>query len=280
MRCGLQMAQNRGDACSRNRVLTIGHQFEKPFHLSRLHCDQQRVFDKTCRLLFRKWRLTAKPNSSAYGDFVSDIIIQSSPLAPEAQPLLESLIREYDRLYGAGSRPGGARAEVFRYPASAFAPPLGDFLLLQRNGQLIAGGAFMSHDDETAEIKRVWTHPDHRRQGLAKRVVAALEDSAARQGYTRAYLTTGFRQPEAASLYVTLGYRPLFDVKAEPALYRSLAFEKLIGARSGQTSTTPQYEPAVSFEEATARMTAVKADQEARIAARLDRAHHRGGVTL
>lgn len=200
---------------------------------------------------------------------MSDIIIHSSPLAPEAQPLVEGLIGEYDGRYGDLSRPGGARAELFRYPPQAFAPPFGDFLLLRRGGETIAGGAFMSHDDETAEVKRVWTRGDLRRQGLARRIVLALEESAAAQGYTRVYLTTGFRQPEATTLYRSLGYRPLFDPTADPELYRSLSFEKHIGAKAGQPGRSPVLKPATSFADATARVTALKARQESRIAARL-----------
>ncbi|MFT4185201.1 MAG: GNAT family N-acetyltransferase [Rhizobium sp.] len=200
---------------------------------------------------------------------MSDVIIRSSSAAPEAQPLLEALIGEYDGRYGVAGRPGGARTEVFRYPPQAFAPPLGDFLLLLRDGETIAGGAFMSHDDETAELKRIWTRGDLRRQGLARRIVIALEESAASQGYTRAYLSTGFRQPEATALYLSLGYRPLFDPEADPALYRSLPFEKHIGAKAGQPATSPIREPAASFEEATARVTAIKTEQEAKISARL-----------
>lgn len=200
---------------------------------------------------------------------MSDVIIRSSSAAPEAQPLLEALIGEYDSRYGATGRPGGARTEILRYPPQAFAPPLGDFLLLLRDGETIAGGAFMSHDDETAELKRIWTHSDLRRQGLARRIVIALEESAASQGYTRAYLSTGFRQPEATALYLSLGYRPLFDPKADPALYRSLPFEKHIGAKAGQPGTSPIREPAASFEDATARVTAIKTEQEAKISARL-----------
>lgn len=202
---------------------------------------------------------------------MSDILLHTSPLAPEAQPLVEGLIGEYDGRYGDLSRPGGARAELLRYPPRAFAPPIGDFLLLRRHGETIAGGAFMSHDDETAEVKRVWTRGDLRRQGLARRIMLALEESAAALGYTRVYLTTGFRQPEATALYLSLGYRPLFDPRADPALYRSLPFEKHIGAKAGQTGTSPIPRPAASFEEATARVTALKAQQEARITARLAR---------
>ena len=200
---------------------------------------------------------------------MTDIIVRSSLPDPAAQPLIEGLIDEYDGRYGAVSRPGGARTEIMRYPLALFAPPLGDFLLLLRDGQTIAGGAFMSHDDETAELKRIWTHPELRRQGLARRIVTALEESAAELGYSRAYLSTGFRQPEAVALYISLGYRPLFDTTVDPAFYRSLPFEKHIGEKAGRAGSSPVYPPASSFEEATARVTELKAEQEEKIRARL-----------
>lgn len=200
-----------------------------------------------------------------------DVIIRSTLLDPSTQPLIEGLISEYDGRYGAASRPGGARAEIFRYPDGINTPPLGDFLLLQRDGRTIAGGAFMSHDDETAEIKRIWTDPSLRRQGLARRIMVALEESAANLGYTRAYLSTGFRQPEAVGLYLSLGYRPLFEIDVDPSLYRSLPFEKHIGAKAGQQPATPVYPPAASLEEATERVKALKAGQETRILERLAR---------
>lgn len=197
-----------------------------------------------------------------------DVIIHSSLLHPLTQPLIEGLISEYDGRYGATDRPGGARGEIFRYPEGLYSPPLGDLLLVQRDGRTIAGGAFMSHDDETAEIKRIWTDPSLRRQGLARTIMSALEESAAALGYTRTYLSTGFRQPEAVALYLSLGYRPLFDPAADPHLYRSLPFEKHIGARAGHRGSTPVYSPAASFEEATARVKALKEGQEAKILAR------------
>lgn len=200
---------------------------------------------------------------------MSDTIIHSSPLANEAQALLDGLVAESVRRYASQNRPGGPRAEIDRYPPQAFVPPLGDFLLLRRDGETIAGGAFMSHDDETAEIKRIWTHPDLRRQGLARRIVLALEERAAELGYTRVYLTTGFRQPEAVALYVALGYRPLFDLDANPELFRSLPFEKHIGARAGQPGTSPVRKAAISIEAATAEVEAIKAAQAEKIHARL-----------
>jgi GNAT superfamily N-acetyltransferase len=199
---------------------------------------------------------------------MTETIIHSHLLEPPAQAVLDGLLAESTRRYGA-NRPGGARAELDRYPPAAFVPPVGDFLVLLRDGVAIAGGAFMSHDDETVEIKRVWSHPELRRQGLARRIMAALEERAAALGYTRAYLTTGYLQPEAIALYRTLGFRPLFDVAADPARYRSLPFEKHIGARAGQPGSAPLRRLAASFEEASADVAAIKAAQERKILARL-----------
>ncbi len=84
----------------------------------------------------------------------------------------------------------------------------------------------MRYDDVTAEFKRIWTHSDLRRQGLARKVLKELEAQAHRQGYKRVYLTTGFRQPEAKELYLRNGYTALFDVSADPEIYGTLPFEK------------------------------------------------------
>lgn len=190
---------------------------------------------------------------------MTDRIIHSSPLDPAARPLVEDLIREYDRRYGTLFSEGGARDELFRYPPEAFAAPYGAFILVQRDGETIGGGAFMRFDPETAELKRIWTRGDLRRQGLARQIVVALEDHAAQLGYTRLYLTTGFRQPEAQGLYLSLGYRPLFDPKVAPELYGTLPFEKHIGRLAGQSGTTPLREPAATPEEAFAAVAARKA---------------------
>ncbi len=206
-----------------------------------------------------------------------DVFIQSSLHHPLARPLVEGVIAEHAARNG---RPDAARSEVFRYPEELYFAPLGNFLLVQRDGQTIAGGAFMSHDDETVEIKRVWTDPSARRQGLARAVMSALEESAAALGYTRSYLTTGFRRPEAIALYLHIGYRPLFDPSADPLLYRTLPFEKHIGAKAGQAGTTPIYHPAASFEAAEERGKAIKAEQEKSILARLARHKARSKAAL
>ncbi|QNK66972.1 GNAT family N-acetyltransferase [Variovorax sp. PAMC26660] len=157
---------------------------------------------------------------------MSEQFLYTTPLDPRAKPLIEGLTFEYDSRYGDVLREPGAPREIDRYPAEVFAPPHGNFVLLLRDGIAIGGGAFMRHDERTAELKRVWTHSDLRRQGLASKVLLELEAQVLRQGYERIYLTTGFRQPEAVGLYRGHGYTALFDEVADPETPRKLPFEK------------------------------------------------------
>lgn len=155
-------------------------------------------------------------------------IIDTTPLDPIAQPLLDALEIEYTTRYRE-FRPAGATArsdEMARYPASLFAPPEGAFIVIVRDGETVGGGAFKRFDSTTAELKRIWTHASERRQGLARRVLQELEARALRQGYRRVYLTTGFRQPEAAGLYGSSGYEPLFDRSIAPEIHFRLPFGK------------------------------------------------------
>ena len=142
---------------------------------------------------------------------------------PLVEPMLRDLTWEYRSRYGED----GA-AEIVRYPAADFAPPNGALVVLLAGGRAVAGGAFRGHDEKTVELKRIWTHSAYRRRGLARRVLDELEDEAFRRGFTRVYLVTGPRQPEARGLYLAAGYRPLFDVAADPEEIGPLSFEKYL----------------------------------------------------
>ncbi|TXS51201.1 GNAT family N-acetyltransferase [Streptomyces sp. t39] len=138
---------------------------------------------------------------------------------PLAGPLLAELAHEYLTRYGSAE-------DLQRYAPQEFAPPDGAFLLLLERGRPVAGGAYRRFDATTAELKRIWTHSAHRRRGLARRVLRVLELDAAERGYARIFLTTGPRQPEAKGLYLAAGYRPLFDLSADPESIGHLPFEK------------------------------------------------------
>ena len=158
-----------------------------------------------------------------------DTFLYTGITDPLAQPLFDELSDEYATRYGEShSLKSPLNKEMNKYPPILFTPPGGAFLLLIREGEPIAGGAFMQIDERTVELKRIWTASAYRRQGLSTRVVHELEDEAARRGFTRIFLTTGNRQPEARNLYLQTGYTPLFDVDADPERIGLLAFEKEI----------------------------------------------------
>jgi len=141
--------------------------------------------------------------------------------APEVAPLLAELAEEYHSRYGEASA-----TELGKYPPEEFAPPWGTLLILREDGESVAGGAFKRYDEQTAEIKRMWTHSSHRRRGLARRVLAELEAEAKRRGYRRLVLTTGPKQPEAAALYLATGYRSVDAALFDKENFGLLAFEK------------------------------------------------------
>ncbi|MFX1822280.1 GNAT family N-acetyltransferase [Pseudarthrobacter sp. CC4] len=145
---------------------------------------------------------------------------------PRVRPLLDELAVEYDTRYGDLFGRKAAAEELKRYPAAEFEGPGGALLIIQENGESIAGGAFRRYDETTAELKRIWTSSAHRRRGLARLVLAELEALAAGRGYSGLYLTTGPRQPEARHLYLSTGYQPLFDLDADPETLKFLAFTK------------------------------------------------------
>lgn len=143
-----------------------------------------------------------------------------SPEAPELQPIITGLFGEYEARYGDYfSR--DAEVELTEW----YLAPQGLFIVLERDGEIIATGAYKPFDEHTAEIKRIWTHYSLRKQGIAQRVMRELESRAQIAGYSHVYLTTGFRQPEAVKLYLSLGYQPQFDIQRNPEEYSVAPFD-------------------------------------------------------
>lgn len=65
---------------------------------------------------------------------------------------------------------------------------------------------FRPFDNHSVEIKRMFVHAAMRGQGIAYSILKELETWAFSQGFTRAVLETGKRQPEAIALYQKSGY--------------------------------------------------------------------------
>jgi GNAT superfamily N-acetyltransferase len=154
----------------------------------------------------------------------------ADPRDPAVAVLLADLVREYDTRYP--PPPGETRSattEINRYPDDAFRAPNGAFVVYEEHGTVVAGGAFKRLSPDTAEIKRVWTHPDVRGRGLATAIMDRLEAVAVDYGYKALFLTTGPNQPEAVALYLRTGYSPGFDPSAYPVQAGPHPFSKVIG---------------------------------------------------
>ncbi|SEM70468.1 MULTISPECIES: GNAT family N-acetyltransferase [Cryobacterium] len=118
---------------------------------------------------------------------------------PEVAPLLLDLHHEYETRYGDGD-------SVHDVDGAEFDPPFGGFLVLVDGDTTVAGGGLHQFSATTAEVKRMWTNPDYRRQGHAKTILRELEHLARSLGYERLRLETGYAQPEALALYRSLGF--------------------------------------------------------------------------
>lgn len=147
---------------------------------------------------------------------------------PLVLPMLAELDYEYDTRYGYTF--GDLAVETQRR-AAEFGPPDGGVTLVIEDGVAVTGGAFRRFDEHTAELKRIWTAATHRRRGLARLLLGELERVIAERGYTRIYLTTGPRQPEAKALYLAAGYRPLYDPSLDPEVIGEHAFEKVLPSK-------------------------------------------------
>ena len=80
------------------------------------------------------------------------------------------------------------------------------FLVARIGNRPVACGAVRELDAATGEIKRMFVRPEHRGQGVARAILAALEVRAVELGYSTLRIETGSRQPEAVGLYTSAGY--------------------------------------------------------------------------
>ena len=72
----------------------------------------------------------------------------------------------------------------------------------------------------------MWVRPAARGRGVARALLAALEDEARARGVTRMKLETGDRQQEAVAMYLRAGYEPCACWGAYAEAHDSLCFSE------------------------------------------------------
>lgn len=128
---------------------------------------------------------------------------------PDAVKLNDQVQAEYHVRYGDGGDATVLAPEDFE-------PPNGVFLIAyDETGAPVATGGWRAQDaneegnlDGDAELKRMYVVDAMRGRGLARRILAALEEDARAAGRGRMALETGDQQPEAIALYLSSGYEP------------------------------------------------------------------------
>jgi GNAT superfamily N-acetyltransferase len=151
---------------------------------------------------------------------------------PDAALLVEDVQQEYVARYG-------GRDDTPLDP-TYFDPPRGAFFVGYLDDRPVATGAWrrrrdvvVDGTDNGAEIKRMYVAPAARRKGLARAMLAHLEQTARSAGADVMLLETGLAQPEAIALYESNGYLPIpgFGFYQDAPLNRCFA-RVLAGLRS------------------------------------------------
>lgn len=134
-----------------------------------------------------------------------------SPDQPEVIALIEALDAYQVPLYPAESH-HGIDIKALSSKNTGFA------VARSSDGEAVACGALVVHATH-GELKRMFTQPAFRGQGLAGRILGVLEDDARRRGCGRVMLETGYLQHEAISFYERNGYQrrgPFGDYQDDP----------------------------------------------------------------
>jgi putative acetyltransferase len=128
---------------------------------------------------------------------VKVVIAPADPREPRVRALIEELDAYQLSLYPAESN--------HLLDVGTLTQPQMRFFAAAVDGEVLGCGGIWLHADY-AEVKRVYVSPKARGLGLAKKIMARLEDEARAAGMAIARLETGIYQPEALCLYRALGY--------------------------------------------------------------------------
>jgi putative acetyltransferase len=133
------------------------------------------------------------------------------PNQPEVIQLIEDLDAYQKPLYPSESHHG--------IDMDALSQPNVLFAVIRDDERGAIGCGAIVIEPEFGELKRMFIRPEHRGQGLSKRLLAFLEDQARAKGCQVFTLETGIYQPEALGLYERSGYRrcaPFGNYKPDP----------------------------------------------------------------
>jgi len=99
--------------------------------------------------------------------------------------------------------------------------------LVVYDGETAVGcGGFKKYDEHTAEIKRMFVHPDHRGKGIASTILMELENWAKEEDFTAFILETSPKLTNAIALYKKTGYQLIPNFGQYIGVENSLCMKK------------------------------------------------------
>jgi putative acetyltransferase len=107
------------------------------------------------------------------------------------------------------------------------------FFIARLEGEPVGCGG-VAFDDGFAEVKRMYVRPEARGRGVARAVLARLQEEARARGADRLALETGDERHAAIHLYERAGFTRCaafgaYATMPPAAIERSVFFEKIIG---------------------------------------------------
>jgi DNA-binding MarR family transcriptional regulator len=197
----IEVDRGRGDARVRRVALTTKGRAEVAAY-NRLSDDLARSFLAPLAPAERERLLAAMAEVERLIRAGAVVVAFEPAGSADAVWCLDAYYRELARRFEAGFDPAKGKP----VGVEDMTPPHGWFFVARLDGRAVGCGALIRLSAEEGEVKRVWTAPEARGLGVARRVVAAIEATARGAGLKTLKLDTNRALKEAHALYRKLGY--------------------------------------------------------------------------
>lgn len=101
----------------------------------------------------------------------------------------------------------GKKIERDKYKKYNRLDEITEAIVVYEDKRVIGGGAIRRYDNENAELKRVFVHPEYQGRGIGSRLVSLLIEWAVELGYRRMIFETGELLAESCAVYRKLGFQ-------------------------------------------------------------------------
>ncbi|MCM2423693.1 GNAT family N-acetyltransferase [Streptomyces sp. RKAG293] len=151
-------------------------------------------------------------------------LVPVSPESAEARGLMRAYFDDIlSRAYGRRATGTEIDAVLHNAPSDDLAPPHGLFLVARQADTAVACAGLLLLPPATAEIRRVYTAPPARGQGIGALLLQELETRARELGVTRMRLDTRDDLVEARRMYARFGYEEVPAFNDDPHVDHWLA---------------------------------------------------------